>query len=537
MDAETSGRRVFALLAACTIGIGLLTLYPFSFSGSTIDGSLFESFDGLDEGVLSPIAAWLVNILLPGIEASSPPTQDLWEPIGNVALFMPLGAVLVFVLRRFTRSGLAILGASLVVGLSLSLLVECVQVWLPERHPSLTDVVTNVLGALLGAAVVLVRWRGRFAWSTGLITTAGILTLGVFLTGISLYFAHFSDGWSLENWSRRYHLLIGNEMTGDRPWEGSVARVSIADRAFDPDSFEDVLARCVDADDGCPSLHRSYAFDATEGAESTFEAAQSAEDVLVWASSAARVGEHEYAEVGASNWLMSRRPVRDVSAAIAASGQFSVQAEIRPELVHQEGPARIVSISESPAQRNLTIGQQRQALYVRVRTPFTGENGSFVQFVLSDVFRETEWQTATVSYRPSSVQIGSSVGERTAEMSLTPEVRAVLATFGPFVSSFAVDVEQASSFWFRLLYYALPIGVLAALLYLRRAVLGWRQAITILVAVVFASQLVLVGAVSLEKMLVNSLICVIAGAVVAGCCAVARGAFRRSEGQSRAALV
>jgi hypothetical protein len=49
--------------------------------------------------------------------------------------------------------------------------------------------------------------------------------------------------------------------------------------------------------------------------------------------------------------------------------------KLRPQNLQAEGPARIVSLSWNPFERNFTLGQERDALHFRVRTPFTGENG------------------------------------------------------------------------------------------------------------------------------------------------------------------
>jgi hypothetical protein len=44
--------------------------------------------------------------------------------------------------------------------------------------------------------------------------------------------------------------------------------------------------------------------------------------------------------------------------------------------VSQEGPARIVGISDGPFRRNFTLGQEGAALVFRVRNPLNGPNGT-----------------------------------------------------------------------------------------------------------------------------------------------------------------
>ncbi len=65
-----------------------------------------------------------------------------------------------------------------------------------------------------------------------------------------------------------------------------------------------------------------------------------------------------------------------IADAVGASGEITVEAWIRPENLTQSGPARIVSISADPWNRNLTFGQLKQAFDVRLRTTGTSLNGT-----------------------------------------------------------------------------------------------------------------------------------------------------------------
>lgn len=72
----------------------------------------------------------------------------------NVALYLPLGFVAYLVFRRPRRRTAPILLAA-VAGCALSCLVEMAQAFEPDRHTSLVDVATNVLGALAGAVAAM----------------------------------------------------------------------------------------------------------------------------------------------------------------------------------------------------------------------------------------------------------------------------------------------------------------------------------------------------------------------------------------------
>lgn len=78
-----------------------------------------------------------------------------FDIIANVSLFMPLGAVLAW--RRGAR---AVFLATL-AGALLSLSIELYQVYCHGHFPTMTDVLTNTSGTLLGAALGAWRFRSR----------------------------------------------------------------------------------------------------------------------------------------------------------------------------------------------------------------------------------------------------------------------------------------------------------------------------------------------------------------------------------------
>lgn len=85
------------------------------------------------------------------------------ELAANMVLFIPLGALMAWILgRRLWWGGVA-------VGFTVSVLIELTQLlFLPERFPSLSDVAANTFGAMVGALAALmlmtlpavVRFRG-----------------------------------------------------------------------------------------------------------------------------------------------------------------------------------------------------------------------------------------------------------------------------------------------------------------------------------------------------------------------------------------
>lgn len=82
-----------------------------------------------------------------------PPWKDAFDLWSNLLGYLPLGLLLWAALRAAGRGRLAaLLGTALAAAL-LSYANELLQVFLPNRHPSLKDLAMNVAGATAGAAL------------------------------------------------------------------------------------------------------------------------------------------------------------------------------------------------------------------------------------------------------------------------------------------------------------------------------------------------------------------------------------------------
>jgi len=74
-------------------------------------------------------------------------------------------------------------------------------------------------------------------------------------------------------------------------------------------------------------------------------------------------------------------PASKITNAVVASNEITVEAWIQPDNTVQNGPARIVTISDSPFARNMTLGQgvwstTGDRIEARLRTTGTGANGT-----------------------------------------------------------------------------------------------------------------------------------------------------------------
>ncbi len=79
--------------------------------------------------------------------------------------------------------------------------------------------------------------------------------------------------------------------------------------------------------------------------------------------------------VQASVIIASDGPAKKIISAIKSTHELTIEAWLKPLDNRQTGPARIVSISADPSQRNVTLGQDKQHFDLRLRTESTDGNG------------------------------------------------------------------------------------------------------------------------------------------------------------------
>ncbi|MFF2633264.1 VanZ family protein [Microbacterium sp. NPDC058021] len=132
-------RWVWVALAVYLAMVGAVLLLPVSYGGAVNAIGVVLS-DGLGIGGFG--TGWI-------------------EFTGNIVMFVPLGLLLTLLVRRHWLG--------VVFALALSAAAELAQAFIPSREPSLRDVLANVVGAAVGAALawMAVLRRERNAASAG----------------------------------------------------------------------------------------------------------------------------------------------------------------------------------------------------------------------------------------------------------------------------------------------------------------------------------------------------------------------------------
>jgi VanZ family protein len=285
---------------------------------------------------------------------------------------------------------------ALIRGLLLCAAIEGAQFFAPDRHAELLDLAANASGLLFGHVVgrrLLTshiadgrrwpRWTHlrRAALAAWVVTWSTAMLLPAWLV-------------KLDTWDRSYPVVIGDELTGGRPWAGEVRSVAFYDRALtsaEAVRLDGLPPRTMAGADARAGSGLLAGFDFTEANRRHVTPAGRLNDSSLelalppdarWLSAppaALRLdGGTIVRSAGAANSLTAR---------LASTGAFSVEAWVRPASGAQTGPARIVTISRSPYRRNVTLGQEGTSLQFRVRNRLNGVNGDG-HALACDVFTE-----------------------------------------------------------------------------------------------------------------------------------------------------
>jgi len=201
------------------------------------------------------------------------------------------------------------------------------------------------------------------------------------------------DG-DLSNWNPNHELALGNELTGDRPWRGTFHLVAIYNRHLSAQEVRDhheagvgaaaPEATVVDRPTASPTLNPAlmrsglqalYEFSAAQGNRVRDRSEVGAPLDLIIADPAAVRWSESSLTVRGSTIIASEQPAAKIIDAVRRTGEITLEAWIRPADTQQGGPARILTLSKNPNERNATLGQDKDRYEVRLRTTRTSGNG------------------------------------------------------------------------------------------------------------------------------------------------------------------
>jgi hypothetical protein len=262
------------------------------------------------------------------------------DVINNLILYMPLGIAL---------SGTSLIRAFL-FGLSLSTCAELLQLGYIDRVPSFIDIAGNTCGALAGylAAKPFLK-RADGPRSLVLHRAVAVAAIPIAILGTLAILPHHTAS-DFSNWDPTFRVAVGNELTQDRPWTGTVSEFAIYPFAMAPEQINELAGQAASSDTGritgkvspeAPIVERMHP-----------------------AGSTARLG------------LLSKQEELKLYDALVSRNQLTLVVLMRTSNLEQTGPARIVTYSQDEFSRNFTLAQIRNTLTFRLRTPSSGLNGA-----------------------------------------------------------------------------------------------------------------------------------------------------------------
>ena len=359
---------LIATLVIYVIFVYLLTLNPFRFLMF-----YFYRFIQFRDGYLAAI-----------IGGSS-----VFDIILNLFMLIPFGLVIGSLLRSLQIKLKLSLITATALGFFISLSIELCQIFLP-RSFSGVDIFANTMGAFIGAVLAypIRRFdidqllkklynqdrsfycRVVFIY---LIVATFILMLPIVLN-------------SFRNWNSNFHLVIGNETTSNRPWNGIVYRLSIFDQKFTSQQAEKISRLSFQENipaENSEGLLIDYIF---ANPEPKVSGALKHELVLEMRKDSSTVidsmgGVH----LKGNSFVSTSLPAISLTQALKKTNQLSIAIWFQPTNIRQDGPARIVTLSGGTDRRNFTLGQSGAKLNFRIRTPLNGLNGSRVELTTAPI--------------------------------------------------------------------------------------------------------------------------------------------------------
>lgn len=386
----------------------------------------------------------------------------------NIILFIPLGlGVAARVLRGgFRRRNIAAIVAT-IIGLALSLTVELLQLYLPERDPSLIDLITNTTGALIGG--LLVRWRGEWAMqrlpkpmsdeferpSARLFGTL----LAIAIVWPLVLAAAYVGSLSLDDWDPTARLAVGNEISEPREWDGTVTEVHFASRALDRDQVARLFSGEPIAQVAGEHLLASYLLHGDRDYPDT----TGQQPTLHWIHEERSVTEDGTPLFTHARNVATTQPAHELNRTIKDADAFTLVTTIATADQFQGNDARIVTYSRSPVSRNVTLTQNEMDLAIRIRNGITGENGRTPQLLIPGFFATSDLQRLVLTYDMGRVRAYVDGVERAYSIDFTPEASVVWAAFPR--PTWALRMNDAPTHLHAWILYALafvPVGVLTA---------------------------------------------------------------------------
>ena len=193
------------------------------------------------------------------------------------------------------------------------------------------------------------------------------------------------------NWVPDAFLVVGNEATGQNPWQGRVQKLQIADQAT-----PEAVATHLTGGQASPEAPGPWRADYDFSSPTPFQDSKGFLPGLSWTPAAPPAPNPNELALDGKSWLASRSPVADLIDDIRKTNQFSVHV-ICAAAQPRSGDGYIVSISRSPWFPDLTLRQEESNLVFWFRSPLSIRRAILAWYV-PNVFTDSQVRDILYSY-------------------------------------------------------------------------------------------------------------------------------------------
>ncbi|MEL7243012.1 MAG: VanZ family protein, partial [Cyanobacteria bacterium J06573_2] len=373
---------IFSILAVL-----VATLYPFNFAlpDSISKRELVNSFDN---------------------------NSFFSDQVNNVLLFLPFGFGLTGLLQRNKTKLILQIVAVTLASAALSSTVELLQIMVPSRTPTPADIFNNSFGGFLGLICFYIWNSQSFKAILQRIESSkasnSISKITLCFTCYVILIFLITIPWQattyLSGWNPSFPLIIGNEKTADRGWEGFISELNITNKALSQNQVKQILSQTNNQINSFQNFRDSLIASYEFTGKAPYKDQAKKQPDLLW-NGEPKTQNQQGILISSNHWLQTAKPVTSLSESISRTSEFTISTTLTTTQTQQTGPARIISLSGDSFRRNFTLGQQESDLVFRVRTPLTGANASDVKLDVPGVFNDKEPHRIVITYSKSSLII------------------------------------------------------------------------------------------------------------------------------------
>ncbi len=395
--------------------------------------------------------------------------------LANLLLFLPFGLGWAALMERNRLRRTEAIIIVFILSFILSSTVEFIQVFVPFRAPTSIDIITNTISGVLGGVCFYLAQLVLAHTSPSILSACrqiirkcfSIKSLTACLIGyiIAVSFLLFfsQNATKLNNWDVKFPLIIGNELTGGRGWNGQISQVCFMNKAGTAEQVTQLLATSNSCEAITESLIASYQF--TQIQEKYRDQQGNLPD-LEWNNIPQQQSNEVGIDVSQEHWLKTSEPATQLSQKIKETSQFTLSMRLATADLNQKGgPARIISLSQDARSRNFTLAQEGSDLLLRLRTPFTGENGMKPEIHFFDIFSDLEFHQIVLTYDGTKLRVYVDEPQQLQTIKLTSEAALFWSTFSILAEK--MPINSKLDLFYKIVYQAVifvPIGMLLGLI-------------------------------------------------------------------------